>query len=258
MLKVNNLCLQLSQIEILKNINFQINKGELVSLLGPNGSGKSSIIKSISGIHSCYKGNIFYNDSELNGLKHSDRAKVISYVPQLLNADYEYTVWEFLSLSRFAYMNGYRGLLKEEKNLAQSLLVQFKIEDLKNRKMNELSGGEAQKVHIAAAVFQEPDILLLDEPTSFLDPAHQDEINNILIELKKDLAILCVSHDMNSSLVNSDRILCLKKGELIFDGTPETVLHNRVLDKLFDKEFTLIKHPKANIEIIVPELFNNE
>ncbi len=258
MLKVSNLSLSFSGNEILKNINFEVQKGEFISLLGPNGSGKSTLIKSICGIHRNFSGDILYQNESIKQLDNKECAKRISYVPQFLGGGQEYTVWEFLSFSRFPYMNGFRGLLKNEKDLALKLLKQFQIEHLKDRRLSILSGGEAQRVHIAAAVFQEPDILLLDEPTSFLDPRHQDEINQILIELKSDLAILCVSHDMNSSLVNSDRILCLKDSELIFNGKPCEVLHKKILNKLFDKKFMLIKHPEANIEIIVPELFNHE
>jgi len=258
MLKVSNLSLTLMNHEILKGINFEIKQGELITLLGPNGSGKSSLVKTICRIHTNFKGSVKFKEQNLSELKDKEIARFISYVPQLLTSGLDYTVWEFLSFSRFPYMNGIRGLLKEEKELAFRLLKQFDIEHLKDRKLGVLSGGESQKVHIAAAVFQEPDVLLLDEPTSFLDPRHQDEINKILIELKKDHAILCVSHDMNASLVNSDRILCLKNGSLIFDGKPEAVLHHKVLDNLFDKRFTLIKHPQANIEIIAPELFNHE
>jgi iron complex transport system ATP-binding protein len=255
MLEISKLKLKLAESEILKGIDFTLGEKNLVTILGPNGSGKSTLIKTICGINKNYSGSIVLNQKELKDYSHKELARLISYVPQFLEIHARYTVWDFMEMSLFSHMNGFRGLNTIEKDRANEILNRFSLSHLKHRLMNSLSGGERQKVFIASSIFQGPSLLLLDEPTSYLDPKHQDEVNEIIFSLSNEMAVILVSHDINSSIINSSRVIGLKEGEVFFDGSPKEVLHKSELGKLFDKEFDLMTHPKKDIEFIVPKVF---
>jgi len=123
------------------------------------------------------------------------------------------------------------------------------------RRLSTLSGGECQKVHIAAALAQRAPIVLLDEPISFLDPRYQYEVNRLLKQLNRDsqLTIVTVSHDINSAVLNSDRVLALKRGKVVYWGDGEDVMHPQTLQSIFDTEFTFAQHPVAGTPVVVPE-----
>ncbi len=255
MLSVKNLSLVINKKEILKNVSLDFSTGGLVSILGPNGSGKSSLIKCISGIYENWTGEILLNGKDIRELSVIERAQLISYVPQLLEVHAEYSVWDFLEMSYYPKLQDLRRLTKEEIDRAHGILESFNLLSLKDRSLLSLSGGERQRVFIAASVFQGPKLLLLDEPTSFLDPKVQDDINKIIFSLQKEMDIILISHDINSTLMNSKRIIGLKNGMNFFDGEPRDIINKSHLDKLFDKSFKLIKHPESELEIILPEIF---
>ncbi|WP_372655524.1 ABC transporter ATP-binding protein [Halobacteriovorax sp.] len=255
MLLINNLSLVINKKEILKNVSLDFSTGGLLTILGPNGSGKSSLIKCISGIYDNWTGEISLNGRSIREYSILERAQIISYVPQLLEVHAEFTVWDFFEMSYYPNLKDLRKLSKEELDRGHDILKNFNLETLKNRSLLSLSGGERQRVFIGASVFQGPKLLLLDEPTSFLDPKVQDDINQIIFSLQEKMDVILISHDINSTLMNSKRIIGLKNGMNFFDGSPENIINKSQLDKLFDKSFKMIKHPSSTLEIIVPEIF---
>ncbi len=255
MLVITNLSLSIEGKEILKNINIDFSNGGLVTILGPNGSGKSTLIKCITGIYDNWTGEILLEGRSVRELSVIERARIISYVPQLLEVYADYTIWDFLEMSYYPHLENLRNLTSIELKRGLEILEKFELLELKDRSLSTLSGGERQRVFIAASVFQKPKLLLLDEPTSFLDPKIQDDINKVIFSLQKEMSVILVSHDINSSLINSERIIGLKAGMNFFDGTPKEIINKNHLDELFDKSFKLIKHPISDLEIIVPEVF---
>lgn len=255
MLEVNNLSLSFDENVIINNISFSLEKKGMLTILGPNGSGKSTLIKSLCGIYKGYTGKAKIFNETIRELPQKELAKLVSYVPQFLDIYANYSVWDFMEMSYFPHLDNFRGLTLEEIDNAHGILERFNLIDLKERSMNTLSGGERQKVFIASSIFQSPRLLLLDEPTSYLDPKHQDEVNEIIFSLKNEMAVILVSHDINSSIINSERIIGLKNGEIFFDGTPKEVLHKNLLDELFDKKFNYMKHPNKDIEFLIPKVF---
>lgn len=255
MLLVEDLSLEINKKEILHNVNIDLSSGGLVTILGPNGSGKSSVIKCICGIYENWTGRITLNGKNIRELSILERSKIISYVPQLLEVYADYTVWDFLEMSFYPQLKDMRSLSKEEKILGQEVLERFGLLSLKDHSLLSLSGGERQRVYIAASVFQGPKLLLLDEPTSFLDPKIQDDIGQIIFSLQKEMDIVLVSHDINSSLLNSKRIIGLKNGRNFFDGSPSEMIKNGKLNSLYDKSFKFIDLDSSCIEIVAPEIF---
>lgn len=255
MLSIENLSLVIDKKQILKNVSIDFSTGGLLSVLGPNGSGKSSLIKCISGIYDNWTGKILINGKDIRTLSILERAQIISYVPQLLEVHASYSVWDFFEMSYYPHLKNLGRISKTERERGHQVLEEFNLLSLKDRSLETLSGGERQRVFIAASVFQGPKLLLLDEPTSFLDPKIQDEINQIIFSLQCKMDILLISHDINSTLINSKRIIGLKNGMNFFDGSPREILNKSSLDELFDKSFRLIKHPLCDLEIVVPEIF---
>ncbi|OUR98907.1 hypothetical protein A9Q84_05710 [Halobacteriovorax marinus] len=256
MLKLSNFSFEINGKKILDNINIELADKCQLTILGPNGSGKSTLIKSICGINKSWTGELFIQGKNVKEQSQRDLSKVISYVPQFLEVHADFTVWDFFEMSYFPHLDNFRSLSLEERERGEEILESFHLIDLRNRSMMTLSGGERQKVFIASSVFQNPKILLLDEPTSYLDPKHQDEVNQLIFNLKSKMNIVLVSHDINSSLINSERVIGLKNGSIFFDGSPSEVLEKNHLNDLFDKKFNLIKHPNKNIDIIVPEVYS--
>lgn len=255
MLKLTNISFEINGKKILNNINFELEDKKQLTILGPNGSGKSTLIKAICGINNSWTGELILQGQNVKELSQRDLSKFISYVPQFLEVHANFTVWDFFEMSYFPHLDNFRSLTLEERERGEDILNSFNLIDLRDRSMMTLSGGERQKVFIASSVFQNPKILLLDEPTSYLDPKHQDEVNQLIFTLKKEMNIILVSHDINSSIINSERVIGLKNGEIFFDGTPTEVLEKNHLNSLFDKEFDLIKHPNKDIDMIVPKVY---
>ena len=255
MLEVSNLSLSFDETKIIKNISFSLESKGILTILGPNGSGKSTLIKSLCGIYKNFSGEAKISNQSIKNISQKELSRLVSYVPQFLEVYADYSVWDFMEMSYFPHLDNFRGLSLEEVDRAHDILSKFNLTSLKERSMNTLSGGERQKVFIASSVFQKPKLLLLDEPTSYLDPKHQDEVNEIIFSLKEEMSVILVSHDINSSIINSDRIIGLKGGEVFFDGSAKEVLHKNLLDELFDKKFNYISHPDKNIEFIVPKAF---
>ncbi|WP_127717756.1 ABC transporter ATP-binding protein [Halobacteriovorax sp. HLS] len=256
MLKVNNLSLSLGNNTILENVSFDLKENEFLTILGPNGSGKSTLIKSLCGIYRNFSGEARILDRSIIDISQKELATSVSYVPQFLEIHADYSVWDFMEMSYFPHLDNFRGLVPEEIDRAHEILERFNLVHLKSRSMTTLSGGERQKVFIASSIFQNPRLLLLDEPTSYLDPKHQDEVNEIIFSLKEEMAVIMVSHDINTSLLNSSRVMGMKNGSVLFDSSPKEMISNQLLDKLFDKEFSLTIHPQKNIQFVVPRVFD--
>jgi len=257
MLKIKNLSLSIDKKEILKDISLEFLPNSQTTILGPNGSGKSSLIKCIIGINDMWSGSIELNGVDIRELTYLERAKIISYVPQFLEVHADYSVWDFMEMSYYPHLEDMRTLNDFEIEKADSILNDFNLLDFKHRSLLSLSGGERQRVFIAASIFQSPKILLLDEPTSFLDPKIQDEINKIIFSLEKRMSVVLVSHDINSSILNSKRIIALKKGERFYDGSAVEFISKKYLDELFEKSFTLVNHPEEKMKMIVPEIYKS-
>ena len=258
MIKIRNLKYSIQEKNIINDLDLELKENELLSILGPNGSGKSTLVKILCGVNKGYEGSIELLGRELKSYSSKELAQVTSYVPQFLEIHADYSVWDFMEMSLFSHMNNFRGLSRKERARAEEILNELNLLGLKDRLVNSLSGGERQKVFIASSIFQNPKVLLLDEPTSYLDPKHQDEVNEIIFSLRKRMSVVLVSHDINSSIINGPRILGLKEGTIVFDGTPKEILKSRELNKLFDQNFNFLSHPKKDIEFIIPKVFTDE
>lgn len=211
MLAIRQLCYR----NILKSIDFTAKSGEFVGIVGPNGSGKTTLLKCVSGILREFSGEMELGGQNAASLSSRQIARFVSYVPQIVEAIIPFTVIEFLRLSRFPY----QGMVTGHSPVPDfdSLLQQMGVLHLKHRQVATLSGGELQRVLVVASLAQETAIVLLDEPTSHLDPLRAEEFVASLTVLKKEgrHLFIMVSHNGEEMAQLCDRIVALKGGEII-------------------------------------------
>jgi len=209
---------------VLEDVTMNVDEGNVVSLVGPNGSGKTTLLKCINKILKPKKGVVLVEEKDVREMKLKELAKLLGYVPQISVSSFPSTVFDTVLLGRRPYINW--SVSPKDREIASQTLALMGIEDLALRHLNELSGGERQKVIIARALAQEPQVILLDEPTSNLDIKHQLEVLGIIrsVVKKKRIAALIAIHDLNLASRFSDKIILLHKGKIYDAGEPAKVL----------------------------------
>ncbi|HSQ50099.1 MAG TPA: ABC transporter ATP-binding protein [Nitrospiraceae bacterium] len=239
----------------LEKLAFHVAAGEILGIVGPNGSGKSSLLKILSGLLPVGEGDVLLGGRSLQKRSQTDIARLVAVVPQEYVQVFPFTVAETVLMGRFPHRTARwwsLGIGDETANdlaCAHQAMADTDIVSLADRLVSDLSGGERQRVVIARALAQEPKILLLDEPTAFLDLQHQIEICSILRRLKEErgLTVVLVSHDLNLASQYCDRILMLKAGALFRIGTPHEVIGVDALRAVYGCDVLIDCHPEAGV-----------
>lgn len=254
-IQINDLSLSLSGKEILKGISLEVNRGEYISIIGPNGAGKTSLVKCISRIYTNWSGSVEINGTDINRSSQRELARQLSYVPQAEGRALPFTVFEFVLMGRYPHLSPFTSISCADKEMVSQILDKAGLTPFSERKLDTLSGGERQMVFIAAALAQGADILLLDEPTSFLDYRHQAEVMQLLSRLHREnnITIISVSHDINAAYAQSSRIMALKGGERRFLETPEKAMNTEALEALYETPFLIADHPSGEGRIALTE-----
>jgi iron complex transport system ATP-binding protein len=241
-LEVQDVRVKLGSTEILKDITFKLEEGELVALLGPNGSGKSTLLKTIFGVIRPFTGAIYLDGKQTAEMNTREIATLVGYLPQE-GSDVGLRVIDIVLLGRTPYMDGFRKISGENLEIARKALKMVGLEGFEQRKFSELSGGEKQKVLLARVFTQETEVLLLDEPTSHLDISSQIEILSILKKkVEKGISALIAIHDINLAVSFCDRILLVKNGKIAYAGEPEAVITPYTIRDVFNAEVEVRKH----------------
>jgi len=242
--------------EILHEINMSVNVGEYVSIIGPNGAGKSTVLKCINRIVKGGQGTIELFGRPLASYSQKQLGSLIGYVPQSREQPSVYTVEEFVMMGRYPHLQAFAPSQKEDERIVREALCLTGLQDLSCRLMRHLSGGERQKVYLAAALAQQPKILLLDEPTTHLDPKHHIEIQKIISDIcsQGGMTVLHVTHDLSYIYYWSQKIVAIKDGRVHSSGLPRDVMKSENLYQIFDAPFLRIPHPVAKHDIIIPEV----
>lgn len=220
---------------VLTDISFSVQKGDFFIIIGPNGSGKTTLMKTISGIEKRQKGQVEIMGQPMQNYSRKSLARTIAFVPQMVLEDIPFTVMEVVLMGRSPHL-GILGM--EEKTdfgIARQAMAFTEVEHLANRKIDQLSGGERQRVFIARAICQEPQMILLDEPTAALDLAHQVRVMDLMEKLKeeKGVTVIMVSHDVNLAAMYGDRLLLIKEGKIVSLGTPTEVINFQTLEEAY-------------------------
>ncbi len=232
---------------VLCDISFSADSGEFISIIGPNGSGKTTLIKAVTNRIKPEKGDIYITGKNICDMQNRQLAKKVAVVMQSVEP-VSLTVKEYVLLGRLPYFQKYQFFeTKKDIALANKYMELTGISNLKNSKINEISGGERQLASIARALVQEPELLLLDEPTSHLDITHQAQILNLVSQLKIDLnlAIIIVLHDLNLASEYSDRLIMLNgsDGKIYKTGTPDEVLTEKSIETVYNTKVQIHNNP---------------
>jgi len=236
MLNINNLYAGYNNVDVIFNINFKVENGESLCLLGPNGCGKSTLLKSISRIID-YRGSVMIDGKDISTVTRKELARKIALLSQSTQVFFPYTVYETVSMGRYAYSQGFlRDLSAEDENALKNILIKLDLWDIKDRMIDELSGGTLQRVFLARTLAQTPDIILLDEPANNLDLKHQIELLKFLKEWVKEnnKSVIGVFHDLNLARHFGDTAILMNSGELAANGKIDEILNSDVLCKVFD------------------------
>lgn len=237
---------------VVNDITVEIPKGQITSLIGPNGSGKSTFLKALARILEPAKGAVFIDGENIQRIDTKAVAQKIASLSQTSNQISGLTVEEIVAYGRFPYQKGFSGLKEHDHQLINWALAATNLQQLKDQTLDTLSGGQQQRVWIAMALAQDTDVLILDEPITFLDPAHQLEILELLQKINhQGKTILMTIHDLNHASRFSDYLLGMKKGELLFQGTPKEVFTADKLLNLFDIQATFATMPNSDKPLVV-------
>lgn len=251
MIRAQGLNLKLSGRHVLRDLNFAVEEGSFVAVIGPNGAGKSSLLKCLMGIHSHWSGHVQIANQDFAEMTQRQLAQVIAYVPQDVPDPPAYTVSELIKMCRYAHQDRW-GRKRDKDSVVTRVLAQLELTRFADRPLVELSGGERRRVYIAAALAQEPRILLLDEPLTFLDPKQRWEVMRLLNQIHAQaMTIFIVTHGLDENLPAEAQVLGLRGGQLLYEGSRSTLLHNGVLKALFDMDHRAVVHPYSGTQIPV-------
>ncbi|MDP2938850.1 MAG: ABC transporter ATP-binding protein [Candidatus Omnitrophota bacterium] len=230
---------------IIQDISFEIKRGEFLSIIGPNGSGKSTLLRLMSRVLYPREGRILFEDKDIAKMKLKQLAQNIAFVPQDTLISFSFTVWEIVVMGRIPHLGRLQLETQKDLSIAENSLLLTDSLQLKDKKIDQLSAGERQRIIIAKALAQEPILLFLDEPTSHLDIGHQIEILDLLKKLnrEKGLTIVMVLHDLNLASEYCNRIILLKEGKIFKSGSPEEVLTYQNIEAVYKTIVVVNRNP---------------
>lgn len=245
-------------IPVLNNVSFEVEGKETWAIIGKNGCGKSTLLKCIGNLLHTRSGSIVLEGKKITDYHSKELAKLIAYVPQASNRPLPpYSVGEFVMLGRFPYQGFFGVPGTQDRRIAEAVLQLTDTDTLADRLLYTLSGGELQRVFLAAAVAQKTGILLLDEPMSFLDPLHQAMMQRSLDRIHEEFAvtIMTVTHDINCALNRFSHICALINGTPFYIGTTDRFKENahNLLREIYSITFSEIKSYEGNMKYYLPE-----
>ncbi|MBM7700498.1 ABC transporter ATP-binding protein [Kurthia huakuii] len=236
------------KIKIVNDVSLRFNDGEITTIIGPNGCGKSTLLKAMTRIIPYRKGSIYLDGAAIAKYNTKELAKRLAILPQIAENPVGLTVGELVSYGRFPHQSGFAKLTNEDYEIIDWALDVTNTLDYKYREVDTLSGGQRQRVWIAMALAQKTDIIFLDEPTTYLDMAHQLEVLQLLKKLNEEQGrtVIMVLHDLNHAARFSHSLIALRDGELVKQGSVEEMMQRDVLATVFNIDATIVRDPKTD------------
>lgn len=253
MILASQVCFDYDGQPVLTGISLEIHAGERVAILGPNGVGKTTLLKLLSGARSPSGGSILLDGRDLRSVPRQELARKIAVVPQDLAVPFAFTARDIVELGRTPHLGLLRGFRSNDRCAVEQAMFLTDTADLSGRVINELSGGERQRVIIAMALAQEPEILLVDEPTHLLDITRQAEILDLVTELNRSrgLTIVAAIHDLNLAGRYFNRLMVLHRGAVLADGAPEDVLRAEVVEEAYGGPVEVVRTGSGRAPILL-------
>jgi len=228
---------------VLRGIDLELSGGGVVAILGPNGAGKSTLLRVLAGLLAPSAGEVRLDGTTLSTLSRAAIARRIAVVPQSFELLFPFTVREIVALGRTAHLGWLGSPSATDRAAVDRALAELDLDSFAERRIDTLSGGERQRAVLAMALAQEADVLLLDEPTVHLDPAHQRGTLLLIRELARarTLAVAAVLHDLNLAAALADRVVLLQDGRTVAEGSAAEVLRQEALDAVFGKGLRVLE-----------------
>ena len=238
--------------QVLHDVSFELRRGELCGLLGPNGSGKSTLLKTLAGVLRAWSGRAELFGADVVALSPRAIARRVAVIPQGVSILFPFTVEEVVAMGRHPHLGRFEREGRGDREAVARALDETDTAALAGRPMDELSGGERQRVVIARALAQEPELLLLDEPTTHLDINHQVEVFELLARLNRErgLTVLAISHDVNVCAEYCRRLMVLREGRLAGDGTPAELVTPELVRAVYGASVSVLANPTSGAPLI--------
>jgi iron complex transport system ATP-binding protein len=249
MIEVNSISFRYHEEWVLQEVSFRVEKGEFVGVIGPNGSGKTTLLKILYRLLAPQKGEILFELVSMKKMGRRDIAKRIAVVAQETQLLFPFSVVETVLMGRSPYLGHLMFESEKDLEIARKAMEWTKILPFSDRLVEELSGGERKRVFIARALAQEPEVILLDEPTANLDIQHQVDFLDLILTLNRErgLTIVMASHDMNVASEFCDRLILLQGGRIFQTGTPEEVITKENIESVYGCEVWIDQHPLSGM-----------
>jgi iron complex transport system ATP-binding protein len=254
-LKLEDVSFAYDHDPVVKNLSLQVEAGEFIGVLGPNGSGKSTLLKLLAGILKPDSGNVRFRDKELLDYKRKILAKSIAWLPQEHAMAFSFQVAEIVLMGRHPYLSPMTFEGQNDFDIADRAMRTTETTHLSTRQFSDISGGEKQRVMVACAITQEPEVMLLDEPTTALDIKYQLEILNILQRLNRNdgMTLILAMHDLQLASKYCRRLILIDNGNIIKQGSPEEVLQKEILESVYGVKLKIVRDPEDGSVMISPE-----
>ena len=240
---------------VLNGVDLRGAAGRLTALLGPNGSGKTTLLRCLMGWLEPSSGSILLDGRELSRFSRKELARLLAYVPQFPTSAFAFPVQELVLMGRYAYA-GTMGLAgRRDLEIARQAMEMTETLAFAGRSLDELSGGQAQRVMLARALAQQPSVMLLDEPTSHLDIRNQLHVYRQMARLAHewDMAVVCVSHDINLAARFADELVLMRDGNVVAGGSPDEVVRKEILEQLYDVDVQLVHSEGRGRPVVVAD-----
>ncbi len=250
--EVRNLCFGYNASLILHNLSCAFAEKKFFGIIGPNGAGKSTFLKIIAGILKNYQGEVILSGRNLQEIPSRQRAKKIAFVPQETHFSLNYRVEDIVAMGRYPYTKPFQVFSPEDRRAIQTALEYTGLTNLQKRAVLALSSGERQRVVIARALAQSPEILLLDEPTSHLDLHHQLIIMEILKKLTiQGITVIGVNHDLNLASLYCQHLILMNHGQIYAEGQPGEIITPKTIKEVYQTEVEIVLHPERRLPQIL-------
>ena len=252
-LSAKNLSVRYSDHFILNDLSVVIPDGSFSAIIGPNGCGKSTLLRTLCRLLSPEIGNVFLDQKPISTYPTAEVAKIIAFLPQRTLPPEGISVGELVARGRFPHQGFFKQWSRTDEMAVLQALTDVKMLDFAEKTISQLSGGQCQRVWVAMALAQETPIMLLDEPTTFLDIAHQIDLMELLCELnKKGRTIVAVLHDLNHASRYANNIIAMKNGKIVASGKPSDTLTVELIKTIFDLNSIIIKDPVSDNPFVIP------
>ncbi len=247
-MEAKNLQIKYDDKVIIRDANIKVNDGEIVTIIGPNGSGKTSLIKALSRYIKTSGGSIYLRGQDILSIPTKEIARKLAILPQVKHSLPDITIEKLVSYGRYPHLSFGQRLNNKDKEIIDWAMGKTGIINLKDRYMGSLSGGENQRTWISMALAQKPEILILDEPTTYLDISYQLEVLELVKDLNKTLGltVIMVLHDLNQAARYSDKIFVLKEGQVCGYGKPRNIINPSLIEDVFRIESTIYEDEVNN------------